>query len=206
MSSGGGRHCGRGADVKARDSECLEIRLIESRHQHGAARDPGDRAEHVVVFGSLVILIAGVTGSDQVGRWRARVSQSVGVSVFEAGHGQVAGTTEAGGAGTIGADPERGKPAEGTGSKKGDRVGRRMGACALWQTLELGGDAQDGLAWLECGRQTPTELGSASQKPARSRPDWTAAATGRARLLRAIGSRPSAAPTLRTACLAPRLT
>ena len=38
-----------------------------------------------------------------------------------------------------------------------------MGACALWKTFELGGDAQDGLAWLERGCQTPTELRRARQ-------------------------------------------
>ena len=38
-----------------------------------------------------------------------------------------------------------------------------MGAVALRQPFELGGDAQDGLAWLERGRQTPAELRSASQ-------------------------------------------
>jgi hypothetical protein len=38
-----------------------------------------------------------------------------------------------------------------------------MGACALWKTLELCGDAQDGLAWLERGRQPAAEFGSGRQ-------------------------------------------
>jgi len=51
-----------------------------------------------------------------------------------------------------------------------------MGARTLWKTLELRGDAQDGLAWLERRRQTATELGCASQNlldGARAR--WTRA-------------------------------
>src|SRR5438874_9279931 len=104
----------------------LEVRLVEGCHQHRTAGDPGGRAEYVVVFGSLIVVLAGVTGADQVGRWRAGVSQGVGVSGLEAGHGQMAGTTETGGARAIGADPKCGKPAERSRSEKGDGVGRWM--------------------------------------------------------------------------------
>ena len=38
-----------------------------------------------------------------------------------------------------------------------------MRAGALRQTFELGGDAQDGLAWLERGRQPAAELRGAHQ-------------------------------------------
>jgi hypothetical protein len=66
------------------------------------------------VFSSFVVVIAGLTGNDQVRRWRTAMRKSVGVALFEAGHGEVARAAEAGAAWTIGADPQGRQPETGT--------------------------------------------------------------------------------------------
>ena len=48
------------------------------------------RAEHVVVFSSFVVVTAGLTRNDQVRGWRTAMRKTVGVALFETGHGEVA--------------------------------------------------------------------------------------------------------------------
>jgi hypothetical protein len=108
----------------------------------------------------FIAATASFVGTDQVGRWWARVGEGVGVNVFETGHGQVAGTTEAGGARTIGADPEGGKPAEGTRSKERDGVGRRIGCPRVVADPRAGPRCAGWFDRVRMWRPAATELGS----------------------------------------------
>jgi hypothetical protein len=103
------------------------------------------------VLGEIVIVA--FECRDQVRRGCRRVRELPGVSLLEPGDRQVTRAAKARGARPVGADPERWQPAQRAGAQKRDGICRWVGAGALRQALDLAGDAQNRLPWLEARAQ-----------------------------------------------------